>query len=168
MNITILQRGKDFDEDMRTDPNWSSLLRQESIHYVSIAMPGLNVVSANILGAGFDHRERNDFMMHVNHARETGTLYPKTNITLLPSHYASYGGIDQNIYKDGGYSKTEVIAHIKDAFEVNSQYIKSRTMYFDFRGLVSEALYVESLKAAMEQVEDADLPEEVITWEPKE
>ena len=32
-------------------------------------------------------------MMTVNRAKETGTLYPKVNITLLPSPSASYDGL---------------------------------------------------------------------------
>ena len=170
MEIIFLKRGKDSDEDMATDIDFVSLLKRGSIHYVSLAIPGLNVVSTNIMfGGGFDHRERNDFMMRVNLARETGTLYPKVNVTLLPSPWASYGGMDANTYNEGDYSEAQVIVHIKDAFKANSRYIKSRTMYFDFRNLgVSEFHYLSCLKAAMNEVNPEDLPEEVITWEPRE
>jgi len=105
-------------------------------------------------------------MMTVNRAKETGTLYPKINITLLPSPSACYGFIDSNVYNDGDYSEEEVIAHILDAFKANSEYIKSDKMYFDFRNLcVSEEHYVSCLKAAVERLPKNNLPE-VITWKP--
>lgn len=145
-----------------------SLLKTGSVHYVSVAMPGLTVASAAIeFAGGFDTRHRNDFMMTVNRAKETGTLYPRVNISLLPSPAASYGGVDSNIYHDGDYSEEEVIAHMLDAFKANSEYIKSRKMYFDFRNLcVSEAHYVSCLRLAVNRLKAQDLPEEVITWEP--
>ncbi len=162
MRITYLKH-----EDDSID--FVPLLKSGSIHYVSVAMPGLTFASANIeFAGGFNVGQRNDFMMTVNRAKETGTLYPRVNITLLPSPSASYGGMDSNIYNDGDYSAEEVITHILDAFKANSEYIKSNRMYFDFRNLcVSEAHYVLCLKAAMDRLKTEDLPE-VITWEPQQ
>jgi len=165
MKVTILKRGKDVDEDMQTDPNFASLVKNGNIHYVSLAEPGLNVVSAVILGCGFDHRERNDFMLRVNHAKETGTLYPRANISLLPVPRASYGGMDDNIHHDSQYTQEEIVAQILDAFKANSQYIKSRTMYFDFRNMsVREAHYLTAIYAAIRQAGTAHVADEVITW----
>jgi hypothetical protein len=160
MRFTFLKHDDNID--------FIQLLKDDSCHYVSIAMPGLTVACANIeFAGGFDARQRNDFMMTVNRAKETGTLYPRTNITLLPSPSASYGGLDSNKYNDGDYSEERVVAHILDAFKANLQYIKSTRMYFDFRNLcVSEAHYVSCLTAAMKRLTTKDLPE-VITWEPK-
>jgi len=105
-------------------------------------------------------------MMTVNHKREVGTLYPRANLTLLPSPYASYGGLDRNTYHEGDYPADVVVAHILDAFKANSQYIKSKRMYFDFRNLcVSEAHYVSCLRVAIERLPKDDVPE-VTTWEP--
>jgi hypothetical protein len=145
------------------------LLKSGSIHYVSVAMPGLTFASANVeFAVGFNIGQRNDFMMTVNRAKETGTLYPKANITLLPSPSASYGGMDSNTYNDGDYSAEEVCAHILDAFKANSQYVKSKKMYFDFRNMcVSETHYVSCLSAAMGRLQPDELPE-VITWEPRQ
>lgn len=170
MDVTLLKRGKDVDEDMTTDIDFVSLLKKRDIHYVSIAVPGLTVVSACVeFGGGFDVRQRNDFMLRVNHAKETGTLYPQANITLLPSPTASYGGMDRNVHHQGEYSEAEVVAQILDAFKANSQYIKSRRMYFDFRNLgVRESRYLAALKAAIQQAGADSLPEEVITWEARE
>ena len=167
MDITLLKRGKDVDEDMATDIDFVSVLKARDIHYVSLAVPGLTVVSACVeFGGGFDVRRRNDFMLRVNRAKETGTLYPQANITLLPSPTASYGGMDHNVHHQGEYSEAEVVAQILDAFKANSQYIKSRRMYFDFRNLgVSESHYLASLRAAIHQAGTELIPEEAITWE---
>lgn len=160
MHITCLNPGDHID--------FIPLLKNGSTHYVSVAMPGLTIACHNIeFAGGFDYRHRNDFMMTVNRAKETGTLYPKVNITLLPSPSASYGGMDSNMYNEGDYSEEEVIVHILDAFKANSEYIKSRTMYFDFRDLcVSEAHYVSCLKTAVSRLKANQLPE-IFTWEPQ-
>jgi len=73
--------------------------------------------------------------------------------------------MDHNVHHKGEYSEAEVIAQILDAFKANSQYIKSRKMYFDFRDLgVRESHYLDSLNSAIQQVGAEALPEEVITW----
>ena len=165
MSITFLSRDTEFGEDV----DFQQLLESGSVHYISIAMPGLTVASANIQFAGnFDVDARNRFMMRVNRAQETGTLYPGVNITLLPSPSASYYLGDSHVYNDGDYSEWEVINHIKDAFKANSEYIKSDTMYFDFRNLcVSEEHYVICLIKTVNELkeEGIDLPE-IITWYP--
>jgi hypothetical protein len=167
MKLTILTRGKDVDEDMTADPDCVKFLKeQHDIHYVGLAVPGFTVVSACVLAGGFDVRERNDFMLRVNHGKETGTLYPQANITLLPSPTASYGGMDHNVHHQGEYSEEELIAQMLDAFQANSNYIKSPTMYFDFRNVgVNESHYLASLKATIDRADTKHLPAEVITWE---
>lgn len=161
MSITFLNHDDD-------SIDFVDLLTKGDCHYVSVAMPGLTSASAYVeFAGGFNVGQRNDFMMTVNHAKKTGTLCPRVNITLLPSLSASYGGMDTDICNDRDYSEGEVIAHILDAFKANSQNIKSGKMYFDFRDLcVSEARYVSCLKAAVQHIACEELPE-IITWEPK-
>jgi|GEM_PF-2082805 len=161
MNITLLEH-----DDNSID--FVDLLKRGNCHFVSVAMPGLTFGSHYIeFAGGFDVRRRNDFMMTVNRAKETGTLYPKVNITLLPSPSASYGGFDTNEYNDGDYPEAEVVAHLLDAFKANSDYIKSKVMYFDFRNLcVSENHYVECLQTTIGRLDATNLPQ-VITWKPK-
>lgn len=169
MKITLLKRGKNVDEDMATDIDFVALLKARKIHYVSLAVPGLTVVSSCVeFGGGFDVRRRNDFMLQVNHAKETGTLYPQANISLLPSPTASYGGMDHNVHHDSDYTENEIVVHILDAFKANSLYIKSRTMYFDFRNLgLCETRYINALEVAIEKADKESLPEEVFSWEAK-
>jgi hypothetical protein len=59
-------------------------------------------------------------MMTTNHSKETGTLYPKANITLLLSPSASHGGMDSNTYSDSDYFEEEVSVHIPDAFKATT------------------------------------------------
>ena len=157
---------------IRDDVDLFPLLRNGSVHYVSVAMPGLTVACSPIEFVGnFDTRQRNDFMMRVNRARETGTFHPRVNITLLPSPSASYLGLDVNEYHEGDYPVNTVIDHILDAFRANREYIRSARMHFDFRNLcVSQQHYTECLDLAMARLEveqETPLPD-VIAWEPTE
>ena len=170
MSITYLNRDTEFGEEIDFLP----LLKNGSIHYVSVAMPGMPVASSNIqFAGGFSIEQRNQFMMRINRAQETSTLYPEINITLLPSPSASYLGMDNTVYHEGDYSEQEVAVHILDAFKANSEYIKSDKMYFDFRNLcVSEDLYVSCLRSVYFFAIDkkgytleGEKPE-VITWHP--
>jgi hypothetical protein len=159
-NLSLLDH-EDYSRD------FSALLKNGACHYVSVAMPGLTFASEIICDLGFDTRHRNDFMMTINYKCEVGTLYPRANLTLLPSPSASYGGLDRNTYHEGDYPADVVVADILDAFQANSQYIKSRQVYFDFRNLcVSETHYVACLRAAIDRIPAMDAPE-VFTWEPQ-
>ena len=170
MEWIVLKRGRDVDEDMAADVDFVSLLKARDIHYVSLAIPGLNVVSACVeFAGGFDVGRRNDLMLRVHRAKETRTLYPQANITLLPSPTASYGGLDHSIHHEGDYSEAEIVAQLLEAFKANSEYIKSRTVYFDFRNLgVRESRYLAALEDAVQQIPAQDRPEEVVTWESRE
>ena len=56
----------------------------------------------------------------IDSKNETGTLYPKANITIMPSYNQPYE--DQEIYK-----------HFNDAMKVQIQYIKADYIIFDMR-----------------------------------
>ena len=155
---------------IRDDVDLAAPLHEGEVHYVSVAMPGLTVASSLIeTVGGFDTPQRNEFMMRVNRARETGTLYPRVNITLLPSPRASYLGVDDHEYHQGDYPVDTVIAHILDAFRANHEHVRSTRMYFDFRSLcVSPTHYTNCLDLAMTRLGSglgAPLPE-VFTWHP--
>ena len=152
MEITFLKRDNgEFGEEI------SPLLQEGSIHYVSVAMPGLTVACANL---------------PVDSTLLNATIYDGHNRHSLPEiislFFPPLPQVDSSIYNDGDYSEEEVIAHILDAFKANSEYIQSDTMYFDFRNLsVSEKHYVSSLKKALDHLDRDDLPTQVITWGPR-
>jgi hypothetical protein len=160
MNITYLQHEDD-------SINFIELLKRQECHLVSIAMPGFTCASAYIqFAGGFEVKEAYHFMRIVNEKAETGTFYPKLNLTLLPSPAASYRGFDLSTYQLGEYPVDHVVHHLLDAFEANSRCIKSKTMYFDFRNLcVSERYYVDCLIEAVSRLDDQTLPE-IVTWLP--
>lgn len=159
VTITFLERN---DESI----DLVALLKTGACHYVSLAVPGLTCASACVEYAGdFNTGQRNDFMMAINHAKETGTLYPKVNITLLPTPKASYGGMDSNTHNKGEYRDAEVIAQLRDALKANSDYIRNETLYFDFRYVCdSEARYVACLEATIHQHGSGGA--KVVTWRP--
>ena len=146
MNITFLARNDDSSDLVAS-------LKTGACHYVSLAVPGLTCASACVeYAGGFNLSQRNDFMMTINRAKETGTLYPKVNITLLPSPTASYGGTDSNTHNDGEYTDAEIVVQLRDALKANAEYIRNETLYFDFRYVCdSETRYIACLEAAIKQ-----------------
>lgn len=157
------------------DINFFNLIRDRSIHYVSIAMPGLTIASGLVDNALAENgrltvevtERRYALMSRINHARETGTLYPIANITLLPSPVESDRfGLSSVQFVDGQYGQTEICHHIDDAFLANREYIGAESMYFDFRNLcVSAALYNRCLEESLKSVTDSNL-QKVIAWTP--
>ncbi len=160
MKITFLKRDSQFGEEV----DFVSLLKDDQIHYVSVAVPGLTMPSCAVeFAGGFSVDQRREFMLKVNDAKETGTLYPKINITLLPSPFANYL-LEVIQHNNGDYSEEQITNHILDAFKANLLYIKSDTMYFDFRCICSEKLYISALQKAINQQNQQDLPQNIITW----
>ena len=73
------------------------------------------------------------------------------------------------IHHEGDYSAAEIAAQLLEALKAHSEYIKSRTVYFDFRNLgVRESRYLAALEDAVQQIPAQDRPEEVVTWESRE
>ncbi len=56
----------------------------------------------------------------IDFSNETGTLYPKANITIMPSYRQPYS--DDEIYR-----------HFNDAMKVQNQYIHAKNVIFDMR-----------------------------------
>ena len=114
---------------------------------------------------GKDVSERNRLMMIVNHRQEVGTLYPKANISLLPSPTASYTGEPATEHHKGDYAQHESEPQIRDAFKAQTEYFKCPQLYFDFRTVVANEIdYFRALKAVIEATPAQRLPKEIITW----
>lgn len=105
-------------------------------------------------------------MSQINHAGETGTLYPQGNITLMPSpSEVDRFGMNATHFVDAGYAESEVLCHLEDAFLANREYVKSQSMYFDFRYLcVSVAYYNRCLEKKLETIVDEFLVH-MYAWE---
>lgn len=67
--------------------------------------------------SGIDPEE---FYRIIDFINETGTLYPKANITIMPSYRQPYS--DEEIYR-----------HFNDAMNAQNQYIRAKNVIFDMR-----------------------------------
>lgn len=92
------------------------------IHIVCMAWNGLTHL--NVYGELFyklPKEELNQFVDLVNSRRETGTLFPKANISILP------------VYENKNYDTfnlIELTECIKDVFVANHLHLKSQIIYF--------------------------------------
>lgn len=92
------------------------------IHIVCMAWNGLTHL--NVYGELFyklPKEELNQFVDLVNSSRETGTLFPKANISILP--------VCENENHDA-LNLNELTECIKDVFIANQMYLKSDIIYF--------------------------------------
>jgi|1048.fasta_scaffold02505_5 hypothetical protein len=95
----------------------------------------------------------------VNEKNETGTLFPKLNITILP--LSRYNG------RDDWDNEERMKKNIKDAFLANSLYIKSRVLIFAFEARFdfNNELAVKVLeKVANEYNDDGILKKVYFIW----
>ena len=106
-------------------------LKNGKIQMVFIAVNASTFFNAFAVDNPFEETEKGisleqatRFCNVVNEKNETGTLYPKLNITILPlSRYEN---------RDDWDNENSMKKNITDAFEANSLYIKSKEMIFAF------------------------------------
>ena len=94
----------------------------ESLHYISWAHNNSMAFSFAILlfNYGIPELEIRRLFDYVNYKRETGTLYPQHNVTILPE------------YKDT-FKDEDVYAQFHDAMKAQNQLIKANCVVFDMR-----------------------------------
>ena len=118
-------------------------------HIISVAFIGLTNFSAVCqYGFGIDQPEQERFITPINTKKETGTLFPKYKLTILPYRYKTSAlmNVDTYDYTNGkGFTRDEVIVHIKDAIKAETEYIKSGKLVFDFRDLGEDMLRYRNL-----------------------
>ncbi len=106
-------------------------LKNGKLHMVFVAVNGLTFFNAfsveNPLQEaekGISSEQATKLCNVVNEKNETGTLYPKLNITILPlSKYEN---------RDDWNNENSMKKNITDAFRANSLYIKSKEIIFAF------------------------------------
>jgi len=109
-------------------------LRNRKIHMVFVAVNGLTLFNAFAVENSLEQTEKGisseqatKLCNVVNEKNETGTLYPKLNITILPlSRYEN---------RDDWDNEDSMKKNILDAFKANSQYIKSKELIFAFENV---------------------------------
>ena len=143
-------------------------LPKKEIHYISYAASGLTIPSSIIeFAGGFSVDDIYELMTKVNQERETGTLYPKANISLLPlpSMRSRFGLEPGDTFNDGDYSNEQIVSHILDAFKADTRYIKSNKMYFDFRYIIgNESQYISCLELAFNEYHSQNNLPNIVTW----
>jgi hypothetical protein len=106
------------------DLSWpSNNLKNKEVHIVCSALYGLNTYGA--LSSEFiSHEEASAHALRVNKANETGTLYPKAPITIIPLSIFE----ERNDFGNAALMKKL----IEDCFVANEQYWKIPHLHFCF------------------------------------
>ena len=106
---------------------WDEELKRGECHLVTFAETGLSFFKAYC--EHFIQSEEMDIYAElINSSNETGTLFPKANITALPRHFFRESVTDSG----KGYPESDLRICIRDAFVAERDYIKSEFMIFEF------------------------------------
>ena len=113
---------------------------KNGFHIVTVGFLGLTVISHICeYGFGIKYQEQIKLLKLIQDNNETGTLFPKAKLTILP--YLNKNNINLNfldIYEVIRLIKEDIQKNIYDALNAESKYIKSGKVIFDFRGLGDE------------------------------
>ena len=109
---------------------------RKGYHIITVGFIGLTNFSAVCQFAfGIDQYEQERLITPINTKRETGTLFPRYNLTILPYRYRTTPGMTIGVYdytNGKGFSDNEIATYIKDALKAETNYIKSNKLVFDF------------------------------------
>jgi len=147
-NLLIGER-KSFCLDELLEKRGFNFVRLDDFDIVDAARKGFHIVTIGFIGLtnfsaicqfafGIDQNEQYEFIQLVNSKKETGTLWPKYNLTILPYRYLTTPVMTIGTYDftDGkNFSNNEVRTHLEDALEAEIKYIKSGKIVFDFFNL---------------------------------
>ena len=92
--------------------------RGGNVPLACIGINGLSLANVYIAHIGNDSNCQT-YCNKVNDENETGTLYPKHKVTLIP--------------QDSPQSRSKMMRHLNDCFDANEKYIKSENLYFCLR-----------------------------------
>ena len=113
-------------------------------HIISVAFIGLtNFSSVCQYGFNIDQYEQDRLITPINTKKETGTVFPKHNLTILPYRYRTTPvmTVGEYDYTNGkGFSIDEIEVHIKDALKAETDYIKCGKLVFDFKDFGKDML----------------------------
>lgn len=97
--------------------------RKQEIHLVCVAVNCLTLFNAFATGeGGISEVSASAFAKAVNRANETGTLYPRLSMTIIPLTVADG--------RDDFGNRQLMKKHILDCFKANEKYVKSPEMLF--------------------------------------
>jgi len=102
-------------------------------HYIAWANPGLTFAATMCQqGLKINADAYKALFMEVNTKKETGTVYPRANMTFLPVSEANYY-MHTEKHHDSEYAKEDEFIQFRDAFIANRDYIKATKLYLDLR-----------------------------------
>lgn len=103
--------------------DYTPALKSGAVHVVAFAEEGFSFFKAYAeFALGFSIEEGVAFCKRINDADETGTLWPRGNLTALPKRYFRNPSFDRN-----GFRRC-----LRDAFVANRDHCKSDHMIFQF------------------------------------
>lgn len=118
-------------------------------HIVSVGIIGLTFFSAVCeFGFGIKQQEQEFLIQSVLDNKETGTIFPKAKLTILPCRFrtnAVYTWDGKDITGGEGFTSEEIKKHILDALQAETKYVKSGKVIFDFRDLGDEMYTYNSI-----------------------
>jgi hypothetical protein len=112
---------------------------QDGYHIITVAFIGLTYFSSICeYGFGIKQSEQEKLIQPILNKKETGTLYPKHNLTILPYRYTTNAFITSNshdITNCKSFSVEEIKTQIEDSLRAEIKYIKKGKLFFDFQDL---------------------------------
>ena len=141
--------GLDFDDYQKVEAIDVVEAANEGFHIVSVGMIGLTYFSLVCKdGFGIRQDEQEMFIEPILDKKETGTLFPRARLTILPYQFRTYAGYtfeSEDITGGLRFSGQERRRQICDALKAEVEYVRSGKVLFDFRDLGDEMLEYNNL-----------------------
>lgn len=115
-----------------TDSDYMERLKNKSIHIVTFAQMGLTFSHEYLRSIIKDEKMLFDLISQVCRKKETGSLVPFANLTILPVEYLFYPVMGGEAISEK-YSDEDYKNFLRDAIKAEIEYVKSGKMVFDFR-----------------------------------
>ena len=112
---------------------------KDGYHIITVAVIGFtNFSSICQYGFGIKQIEQENIITPVLNKKETGCLFPKYNLTILPYRYTTNAFMTTNsrdVTNGKGFGIEEIKTQIEDALRAEIEYIEKGKLFFDFRDL---------------------------------
>ncbi len=120
-------------QNAHLEADYNKLLKEKKIHVVTFAYLALTNAHEYLKAVISDQDKRFELVSKVCREKETGTLFPVANLTLIPVEYLHYPVMGGEQISETDYSREDFEMFIEDAFKAELEYVKSGKMVFDFR-----------------------------------
>jgi hypothetical protein len=118
-------------------------------HIVSVGIIGLTYFSTVCeVGFGIKQQEQEILIKPIFNNKETGTIFPKAKLTILPDRFKPNAGNtwdSRDITGGEGFTTEEIKKHILDALQAETEYVQAGKVIFDFRDLGDEMYTYNSI-----------------------